>query len=69
MKHTVTILAALLLAPVVHVAAGPSETGQLRAEFANPPFRYHARPLWFWNGKLDAEKTRTMLAACKESGY
>ena len=42
---------------------------QMRAEFSNPPFRYHSRPLWFWNGKLDADKTRAMVAACKKAGY
>ncbi|MCX6360036.1 MAG: glycosyl hydrolase [Armatimonadetes bacterium] len=25
--------------------------------------------MWFWNGKLDADKTRTMVAACKAAGY
>jgi len=25
--------------------------------------------LWFWNGKLDAEKTQGMVAACKAAGY
>ena len=42
---------------------------ELRKEFADPPLRWHSRPLWFWNGQLDVEKTRAMLAACKESGY
>ena len=31
---------------------------RLREEFRNPPFHYQSRPLWFWNGKLDAAKTR-----------
>ena len=43
--------------------------GQMRAEFEAPPFRYQSRPLWFWNGKLDADKTRTLVAACKTAGY
>ena len=38
-------------------------------DFTASPLRWHSRPLWFWNGKLDAEKTRAMVAACKESGY
>ena len=42
---------------------------QMRADFSNPPFRCHSRPLWFWNGKLDADKTQTMVGACKQAGY
>ena len=70
-KRISITLAALLLAPlaVVAAAAEPAGSEPLRAEFANPPFRYHSRPLWFWNGKLDAEKTRQMVAACKNAGY
>ncbi len=41
----------------------------MRAEFQAPPFRYQSRPLWFWNGQLDADKTKTMVAACKTAGY
>ena len=47
-------------------AGGPTS---LAAEFATPPLRYQARPLWFWNGKLDAGKTTGMVAACKAAGY
>jgi alpha-L-rhamnosidase len=41
----------------------------LRKDFSEPPFAYQSRPLWFWNGKLDADKTKTMVDACKASGY
>ena len=41
----------------------------LREEFANPPLRFHSRPLWFWNGPLGAERTRGMLEACRQRGY
>ena len=41
----------------------------LPADFATPPLKYHARPLWFWNGKLEAEKTKGLVAGCKEAGY
>jgi hypothetical protein len=50
-------------------SAEVSGDGQMRDDFATPPFRYHSRPLWFWNGKLDADKTRAMVAACKSAGY
>jgi len=43
--------------------------GSLRADFESPPFRYHSRPLWFWNGRLDAERTKATVAACKAAGY
>lgn len=46
------------------VGAGP-----LRAEFQTPPFRYQSRPLWFWNGPLNEDKTKAMVAACKTAGY
>ena len=49
--------------------AEPNGAGQMREEFNHPPSRYQSRPLWFWNGKLDADKTRTMVAACKTAGY
>ena len=55
------------------LAAGLSEAAvddaELRREFAEPPLRWQSRPLWFWNGKLDAEKTKGMVAACKAAGY
>jgi hypothetical protein len=49
--------------------AETAAAGQIRADFVDPPFRYQSRPLWFWNGKLDADKTRAMVAACKTAGY
>jgi hypothetical protein len=42
---------------------------ELRKDFADPPLKWASRPLWFWNGKLDMEKTRAMVTACKEAGY
>ena len=42
---------------------------QMRAEFMNSPFLFQSRPFWFWNGKLDATKTRRMMEACKAAGY
>ena len=69
-KLTPFTLASLLLMPLAALqAAEPAGTDPLRAEFANPPFSYHSRPLWFWNGKLDTDKTRAMVAACKAAGY
>ncbi len=59
-----TVIALLSCLPVALAA----ET-ELRSEFANPPLRWQSRPLWFWNGKLDAEKTKGMVAACKTAGY
>ena len=48
---------------------GADKAGALPAEFVNPPFQYQSRPLWFWNGQLDADKTKAMVAACKTAGY
>lgn len=48
---------------------GADATGPLPAEFVTPPYLYQPRPLWFWNGKPDAEKTKGMVAACKAAGY
>ena len=63
----------LVIALPLLFAAGLSEASAddaaLRREFADPPLRYQSRPLWFWNGKLDAEKTKAMVAACKAAGY
>jgi len=42
---------------------------KLQLDFIEPPFSYHSRPLWFWNGKLDVAKTQAMVDACKASGY
>ena len=63
------------MAMVFGLAAGEGwcaeagKAGTLPAEFVTPPFRYQSRPLWFWNGKLNADKTRAMVAACKTAGY
>jgi hypothetical protein len=56
---------ALLLVPLAALHAAD----ELAKEFADPPLHWHPRPLWFWNAKPDAEKTRAMVAACKKSGY
>ena len=63
----------LVLALPLLSAAGLSEAAaddsELRREFADPPLRWQSRPLWFWNGRLDVEKTKGMVAACKAAGY
>jgi hypothetical protein len=41
----------------------------LRAAFESPAPQRRARPLWFWNGPLTADKTRLILEACQSSGY
>ena len=43
--------------------------GTLREEFIQPAEKLQSRPLWFWNGPLDADKTRKILQECKASGY
>jgi hypothetical protein len=42
---------------------------EMAKDFADPPLRWHSRPLWFWNGRVEPEKTRAMVSACKKSGY
>lgn len=59
----------LLLVLFTLALCGGALADELTNDFLSPPLRWHSRPLWFWNGKLDAEKTRSMVAACKESGY
>jgi hypothetical protein len=41
----------------------------LREAFVHPPAALHSRPLWFWNGPLNPEKTRRILEDCKAAGY
>ena len=41
----------------------------LASDFAEPPAQWGTRPLWFWNAKLDADKTRAQVAACHAAGY
>ena len=41
----------------------------LRRDFRDPPLQLKSRPLWFWNGPLNAERTREQLEACKQRGY
>jgi len=58
--------------PLLSAAAVSKETAddaELRRDFGDPPLRWKSRPLWFWNGKLEAEKTKAMVAACKAAGY
>jgi len=61
-KHSPLLLAASL-------SEASADDAELRREFADPPLRWQSRPLWFWNGKLDADKTKGMVAACKAAGY
>jgi hypothetical protein len=60
---------AALLAGAWAAAADASGGPDFANDFADPPLQWHSRPLWFWNGQLDAEKTRGMVAACKDAGY
>ena len=70
MKSLFNRMKQTLLLLLVLSALGRTEAGDdLAKDFADSPLRWHARPLWFWNSKLEADKTRTMVAACKESGY
>jgi hypothetical protein len=64
---TFIVSALMLLCATVQPAA--AEDAALRREFAAPPLRWQSRPLWFWNGQLDAEKTKGMVEACKTAGY
>ncbi len=66
MKYAAMVLG---LATATGWCAEAGGAGSLPAEFEAPPYRYQSRPLWFWNGKLDAEKTKGMVAACKAAGY
>jgi len=69
-RHFCRLLAIAL--PVLFAAdlsQAAMDDSELRREFAAPPLRWQSRPLWFWNGKLDAEKTKGMVAACKAAGY
>ncbi len=50
-------------------ARSSSQAPDARAAFAHPSPARRARPLWFWNGPLSADKTRRMLEACQASGY
>ena len=46
-----------------------SAGADLQSDFSDPPLAWKTRPLWFWNGPLEAGRTRAMLQACKERGY
>ena len=69
-------LCAVILAiapPLSSHAQAPHERAdnwqKIRTDFAQPPERFKSRPLWFWNGPLDAAKTREILQACRKRGY
>jgi hypothetical protein len=59
----------LLLLLVLSALGRADAADDLAKDFADSPLCWHSRPLWFWNSKLEADKTRAMVAACKESGY
>jgi hypothetical protein len=59
-------LLALLVTSRANTFAADAE---LRRDFADPPPRWQTRPLWFWNGRLEAEKTRTTVRASQAAGY
>jgi hypothetical protein len=65
-KSLAIALPLLLAVSLLKVSADGEE---LRGEFVDSPLRWQSRPLWFWNGKLDAEKTKGIVAACKTAGY
>ncbi|HEY3322170.1 MAG TPA: glycosyl hydrolase [Planctomycetota bacterium] len=69
MRQVAFTIVALALACGTLRAGDTTSDAELRKDFADPPLRWHSRPLWFWNGRLDAEKTRSMVAACKDAGY
>ena len=55
---------------MAQASAAPSPAApDLRESFVRPPVALHSRPLWFWNGPLNADKTRRMLDECQASGY
>ena len=69
-RHFCKFLAiALPLLLTAGLSEAAADDAKLRQQFADPPLRWQSRPLWFWNGKLDAEKTKGMVAACKAAGY
>lgn len=64
-----SLVIALPLLFAASLSEASTDDAELRGEFADPPLRWQSRPLWFWNGKLDAEKTKGMVTACKTAGY
>jgi len=64
-----SLVIALPLLFAASLSEASTDDAELRGEFADPPLRYQSRPLWFWNGKLGAEKTKGMVTACKAAGY
>lgn len=63
------LLAALLCFALPVGAAKPAADAALRKDFAEPPLQYKSRPLWFWNGTLNADRTREQLEGGKARGY
>jgi len=51
------------------VLSNATDDAEMRREFEAPPLRWQSRPLWFWNGRLDSDKTKAMVNACKAAGY
>ena len=41
----------------------------LRQHFAEPPAEWKSRPLWFWNGPVDKQKTTEIMERSVASGY
>ena len=41
----------------------------LRQDFAEPPAEWKSRPLWFWNGPVDKQKTTEIMERSVASGY
>lgn len=53
-----------------NLAPAPVTFEILRNGFPDPPFSFHTRPLWFWNGPLTPEETRTIMERGRdEDGY
>jgi alpha-L-rhamnosidase len=69
MNKLSVLLVVIPLLFVTGLVAAAVDDAELRREFEAPSLRWQSRPLWFWNGKLDSDKTKAMVNDCKASGY
>jgi hypothetical protein len=70
MKTMKARLAVILLAGCGWgVAAQVDTAGDLARDFMSPRAEWKSRPLWFWNGPLDKDRTTEVMERSVASGY
>ncbi len=68
-RYSAALFALLGSVVAITLAALPLPANDLASDFADPPAQWKSRPLWFWNGPLDENRTTEIMEKSVASGY